>query len=36
MARFGTLKHTIRMQSGIYFDLADPQPDMVNLDDIFH
>lgn len=36
MARFGTLKNTVRMQSGIYFDLKDPQPDMVNLDDIFH
>lgn len=31
---FGCYKNTIRLRSGLYFDLRDPQPDQFTLDDI--
>lgn len=31
---FGCFKNTIRLRSGLYFDLADPQPDQFTIADI--
>lgn len=31
---FGCVKNTIRLRSGLYFDLADPQPEQFTLKDI--
>lgn len=31
---FGCVKNTIRLRSGAYFDLADPQPDQFTIEDI--
>jgi uncharacterized protein len=31
---FGCVRNTIRLRSGLYFDLADPQPDQFRLSDI--
>lgn len=33
-AAFGCVKNTIRVRSGLYFDLLDPQPDQFTLSDI--
>ncbi len=33
-AAFGCYKNTIRLRSGLYFDLRDPQPDQLTLADI--
>lgn len=34
MDTFGCVKNTIKLRSGIYFDLADPKPEQVNIFDI--
>lgn len=32
--QFGCVGNTIKLRSGIYFDLADPKPEMVSIEDI--